>query len=75
MFGDSYTIVPITSPSGLDVGYISSNPSVVRVDSNGNVVAVGEGTALISLSVGDDVVYVNSTTVGVTITKIPTEIK
>ncbi|MBR0370708.1 MAG: Ig-like domain repeat protein, partial [Methanobrevibacter sp.] len=45
------------------------------VDKKGIVTAVGEGTAIITLSVGDDEIYAkNSTNVSVTVSKIPTEI-
>ena len=69
------TIIATTSPDGLNVTFASSNESVATVDNNGNVVAVSTGTATITVSVGDDVTYAkNSTTVDVTVTKIPTEI-
>ncbi|MBR0058814.1 MAG: Ig-like domain repeat protein, partial [Methanobrevibacter sp.] len=49
--------------------------SVATVDKKGIVTAVGEGTAIITLSVGDDEIYAkNSTNVSVTVSKIPTEI-
>ena len=57
------------------INFTSSNPSIVTVDNKGNVVAVGEGIANITVSVGGDGVYTeNSTTVTVTVSKIPTEI-
>ena len=59
----------------LHIDYISGNESVATVDKNGIVTAVGEGTAIITLEVGDDEIYAkNSTTVTVTVSKIPTEI-
>ena len=59
----------------LDITYTSSNNSVATVDKNGIVTAVGEGTAVITVEVGDDEIYAkNSTTVNVTVRKIPTEI-
>ncbi len=59
----------------LDINYTSSNNSVASVDKNGIVTAVGEGTAIITLSVGDDEIYAkNSTNVTVTVSKVPTEI-
>ena len=59
----------------LDITYKSSDDSVATVDKKGIVTAVGEGTAIITLSVGDDEIYaINSTNVSVTVSKIPTEI-
>ncbi|WP_296884139.1 Ig-like domain-containing protein, partial [uncultured Methanobrevibacter sp.] len=59
----------------LDITYTSSNSSVATVDKKGIVAAVGEGTAIITVEVGDDEIYAkNSTTVTVTVSKIPTEI-
>ena len=60
----------------LDITYTSSNSSVVTVDKKGIVTAVGEGTAVIIVEVGDDEIYAkNSTTVNVTVRKIATEIE
>ncbi|MEE1128532.1 MAG: Ig-like domain repeat protein, partial [Methanobrevibacter sp.] len=57
----------------LKIKYTSSNESVVTVDKNGIVTAVGEGRAIITLEVGDDEIYAkNSTTVTVTVSKINT---
>ncbi len=59
----------------LDITYTSSNNSVVTVDKKGIVTAVGEGTAVITVEVGDDEIYAkNSTTVNVTVSKVSTEI-
>ena len=59
----------------LDITYTSSNNSVVTVDKKGIVTAVGEGTAVITVEVGDGEIYAkNSTTVNVTVRKISTEI-
>ena len=60
----------------LDITYTSSNNSVVTVDKKGIVTAVGEGTAVITVEVGDGEIYAkNSTTVNVTVRKIATEIE
>ena len=60
----------------LDITYTSSNSSVATVDKNGIVTAVGEGTAVITVEVGDDEIYAkNSTTVNVTVSKVSTEIE
>ena len=59
----------------LHIKYTSGNESVATVDENGIVTAVGEGRTIITLEVGDDEIYAkNSTTVTVTVSKIPTEI-
>ena len=59
----------------LDITYTSSNSSVVTVDKKGIVTAVGVGTAVITVEVGDDEIYAkNSTNVTVTVSKVPTEI-
>ena len=72
---NNFTIVAETVPSGLNVTYTSSNESVATVDAEGNVKAVGAGTAIITVSVGGDGTYaLNTTTVTVTVNKIPTEI-
>ncbi|WP_405267227.1 Ig-like domain repeat protein, partial [Methanobrevibacter sp.] len=74
MVGESGTIIATTTPEGLDVTFVSSDESIVKVD-DGQVTAVGEGNANITVSVGGDGVYApNSTTVTITVAKIPTEI-
>ena len=75
VIGDKYVINATAEPDGLAVHYNSSDESVVCVDENGTVTAVGEGSAVITLSVGDGLVYAISTaTVKVNVAKIPTEI-
>jgi uncharacterized protein YjdB len=72
---DTYTIVPVTVPENLNVNYLVDNSGVVSVDENGVVTALSEGNATIIVAVGDGKVYAyNSTAVGVTVSKIPTEI-
>ena len=69
-FNDTFDIVPATSPKGLAVNYTSSNETVVTVDNKGRITAVGTGSAVITVSVGGDGVYVlNSTTVDVIVKK------
>ncbi len=59
----------------LDITYTSSNSSVATVNENGIVTAVGEGTAIITVEVGDDIFYnKNSTNVTVTVSKTATQI-
>ena len=76
--GENNEIYYFTIPEDLDVKLTSTNESIVTVKKdNGFVVvtAVGEGNAVITLTVGDDVVYVmNSTTIYVTVSKIEAEI-
>ena len=72
--GDNSTIVATTTPKGLDVTYVPDDSGVVSVDDYGVVTALKEGTALITVKVGGNGVYVeNSTTVTVTV-KVPTAI-
>ena len=73
--GDTFTIVPTTVPEGLNVTYVPDESGVYSVDENGVVTALKEGTGSITVKVGGDGVYAeNSTTVTVTVSKIPTEI-
>ena len=76
---DTYAINATTVPDILKkyylINYTSSDDSVATVDKNGTVTAVGEGTAIITVEVGDNRIFAkNSTTVTVTVSKIPTEI-
>ncbi|WP_407432593.1 Ig-like domain repeat protein, partial [Methanobrevibacter sp.] len=72
---DKFNLIATTEPKDLTVNFTSNNPSVVTVDNKGNVLAVGEGNATITVTVGGDGKYVeNSTTVTVTVSKVPTEI-
>jgi hypothetical protein len=67
---DEFTITPTTTPEGLNVTYTSSDESVVTVDENGKVTAVGGGNATITVSVGGDGVYTyDSTEVAVSVNK------
>ena len=64
-----------TNPINLPVNFTSSNSSVVTVDKNGKIVALSEGNATIIVSIGGDGRYAeNSTTVTVTVSKVPTSI-
>ena len=76
---DTYAINATTVPDILKkyylINYTSSDESVATVDKNGTVTAVGEGTAIITVEVGDNRIFAkNSTTVNVTVSRIPTEI-
>ena len=72
---DTFTLITTTTPEGLDVTYIPDNSGVVSVDEKGVVTALKEGTASITVKFGGDGVYAeSSTTVTLTVTKVPTEI-
>ena len=64
---DTFVINATTSPEGLNVTYVSDDSGVYRVDENGVVTALMNGTGSIIVSVGDDEVYAKNTTV-VTVT-------
>ena len=73
---DTFDLNATQNPLFLDIQYASSNKSVATVNDEGIVTAVGEGTATITLTVGNNITYtINSTEVTVTVSKIPTEIK
>ena len=76
--GEDDKIYYFVIPENLDIKLNSSDESVATVeivDDYVVVTAVGEGEAIITFTVGDDVEYVlNSATVYVTVSKIPTEI-
>ena len=68
--GDRYDLDPTTVPHWMNVEYASSDESVVTVNTYGIVDAVGEGTATITLTVGENIMHaVNSTNVTVTVSK------
>ncbi|MBR6024591.1 MAG: Ig-like domain repeat protein, partial [Methanobrevibacter sp.] len=57
----------------LDITYTSSNNTVATVDENGIVTALSEGTAIITVEVGDGEIYAeNSTNITVNVKKINT---
>jgi len=76
---DTYSINATTVPQILkliNITYTSSNVSVVSVDKNGIVTAIGEGNATITVIVGDDHVFAkNSTEIFVSVSKLPTKIE
>jgi uncharacterized protein YjdB len=75
LVGDVFSIVAVTSPSGLNVTYVADDSGVVSIDENGVGTALKEGTGSILVKVGGDGVYAeNSTVVTVTVSKISTEI-
>ena len=75
LIGDNDTIVAVTVPEGLAVTYVPDDSGIISVDEDGVVTALKEGTASIIVKVGGDGVYAeNTTTVTVTVSKVPTEI-
>uniref|UniRef100_UPI003890E314 Ig-like domain repeat protein n=1 Tax=Methanobrevibacter sp. TaxID=66852 RepID=UPI003890E314 len=65
---DTFNLIASTSPEDLDVTFTSSNESVATVDADGKILAVGEGSAVITVNVGGDGIYaLNSTNVTVTV--------
>jgi uncharacterized protein YjdB len=74
---DSYAINATTVPEILqdNITYTSSDESVVTVDKKGTVTAIGEGNAIITIDVGDDIAFTkNSTQVFVTVSKAESSI-
>ncbi len=72
---DTFTLITTTTPEGLNVTYIPDDSGVLSLDENGVVTALKEGTASVTVKVGGDGVYAeSSTTVTLTVTKVPTEI-
>ena len=58
-----------TAPEGLKVNFVADNSGIVSVDEDGTVKALKNGTAKITINVGDDEVYAkNSTVITVTVT-------
>ena len=51
--GEKAALTVSNVPDGAKVSYVSSNAAVVTVDDRGNVTAVGDGTATITVTVGD----------------------
>ena len=73
--GGTHNIVATTTPTGLNVTYSADASGVVSVDDDGKITALKEGTGTITVKVGGDGVYAEkTTTVTVTVSKVPTEI-
>ena len=73
--GERFDLNATSVPDYLYIEYVSSNSSVVSVTDYGIVTAVGEGTAVITLTVGNNETYAfNSTNVTVTVSRIASEI-
>ncbi len=75
LIDDTFTIVATTTPEGLNVTFVPDDSGVYSIDGTGKLTALKEGTGSILVKVGGDGIYAeNSTTVNVTVNKIPTEI-
>ena len=73
--GERFDLNATSVPHYLNIEYASSNQSVASVTDYGIVTAVGEGTAIITLTVGNNETYaLNSTNVTVKVSKIASEI-
>ena len=75
--GESGEFYVETTPEDLDISVSSSNESVATVklvNRVPTVTAVGEGSAIITVTINEKDYVKNSTTVAVTVTKIPTSI-
>ncbi|MBR0272272.1 MAG: Ig-like domain-containing protein [Methanobrevibacter sp.] len=71
---DTFAINPTITPEGLNVTYLCSDEDIVKLE--GNVItALKEGSAVITLTVGDNVTYkISSLYVNVTVLKIKTSL-
>ena len=66
--GETGAIKYSTNPKGLNVSFAEDNSGIVSVDEQGIVTALKEGTANVTITVGDNKKYaLNSTTVTVTV--------
>jgi len=73
--GETFDIVAITIPDGLNVTYVADNSGVISIDENGTLTALKGGNATVTVSVGGDGVYaLNTTEITVTVRKAPTAI-
>ena len=67
--GENDTIKYTTNPEGLNVTFMSDNSGIVSVNQQGIVTALKNGTATITVSVGDSEKYaINKTVITVTVT-------
>ncbi len=65
--GETGAIKYSTNPKGLNVSFAEDNSGIVSVDEQGIVTALKEGTANVTITVGDHIYALNSTTVTVTV--------
>ena len=65
--GETGAIKYSTNPKGLNVSFAEDNSGIVSVDEQGIVTALKEGTANVTITVGDNIYALNSTTVTVTV--------
>ena len=76
--GETGEFYAVTDPEDLNITVSSSNESVATVklvNCVPTVTAVGEGSAVITLTINEKDYVKNSTTVNVGVTKVPTEIR
>jgi hypothetical protein len=74
LVGETHTVIPTTTPDGLNVTYVPDDSGVASIDADGKITALKEGTAIITAKVGGDGVYAESTaTVTVHVTQILTD--
>ena len=76
--GETGEFYAVTDPEDLNITVSSSNESVATVkliNRVPTVTAVGEGSAVITLTINEKDYVKNSTTVNVSVTKVPTEIR
>ncbi|MBQ9025797.1 MAG: Ig-like domain-containing protein, partial [Methanobrevibacter sp.] len=72
---ENVTIVPITTPEGLEVTYSVDDSSIATVNGTGFVVGKKEGSTIITVTiVGDGKYYENTTTINVVVKKIATDL-
>ena len=60
--GGTHNIVATTTPDGLNVNYVQDDSGVYSVDGDGKITALKEGTGTITVKVGGDGVYAETTT-------------
>ena len=65
--GETGAIKYSTNPKGLNVSFAEDNSGIVSVDEQGIVTALKEGTANVTITVGDNIYAFNSTTVAVSV--------
>ena len=65
--GETGAIKYSTNPKGLNVSFTEDNSGIVSVDEQGIVTALKEGTANVTITVGDNIYAFNSTTVAVSV--------
>ena len=57
VIGDEADIIANATPEGLIIDYATDDTDIVSVDQNGHITALSNGTAIIFVSVGDNLIY------------------